>query len=36
MQSEHEMPASLLDRARADLADAQEERDRRRELWRTA
>jgi diguanylate cyclase (GGDEF)-like protein len=36
MQSEHETPASLLDRARADLADAQEERDRRRELWRTA
>jgi len=36
MQSEHEMPASLLDRAHADLAAAQEERDRRRELWRTA
>jgi diguanylate cyclase (GGDEF)-like protein len=36
MQSEHETPASLLDRARADVADAREERDRRRELWRTA
>ena len=36
MQSEHETPASLLDRARADLADAQEERDHRRQLWRTA
>jgi diguanylate cyclase (GGDEF)-like protein len=36
MQSEHETPASLLDRARADLAGAREERDHRRQLWRTA
>jgi diguanylate cyclase (GGDEF)-like protein len=36
MQSEQETPTSLLDRARADLADDREERDRRRELWRTA
>lgn len=36
MQSEHETPASLLDRARADLAGAREERDHRRQMWRTA
>jgi diguanylate cyclase (GGDEF)-like protein len=36
IQSEHETPAGLLDRARADLANAREERDRRRQLWRTA
>jgi diguanylate cyclase (GGDEF)-like protein len=36
MQSEHETPASLLDRARADLATAREERDHRRQMWRTA
>lgn len=36
MQSEHETPASFLDRARADLGGAREERDHRRELWRTA
>ena len=36
MQSEHETPASLLDRAHADIADAREERDRRRQLWQTA
>jgi len=36
IQSEHETPASLLDRARADLARAQEERDHRRHLWQTA
>jgi hypothetical protein len=36
MQSEHETPASFLDRARADLAGAREERDHRRQLWRTA
>jgi diguanylate cyclase (GGDEF)-like protein len=36
MQSEHETPASFLERARRDLSDAREERDHRRELWRTA
>jgi two-component system cell cycle response regulator len=36
MQSEHETAASLLDRAHADIADAREERDRRRQLWQTA
>jgi diguanylate cyclase (GGDEF)-like protein len=36
IQSEHETPASLLDRARADLAGAREERDHRRHMWRTA
>jgi len=36
VQSEHDTPASLLDRARADLVDAREERDHRRHLWRTA
>jgi diguanylate cyclase (GGDEF)-like protein len=36
MQSGHETPASLLERARADLAAAREERDHRREMWRTA
>jgi len=36
MQSEHETPASLLDRGRADLAGAREEREHRRQLWRTA
>ena len=36
MQSEHETTASLLDRARADLADAREWRDRRRQQWQTA
>ena len=36
MQSEHETPASLLDRARADLTTAREERDHRRQMWRTA
>jgi diguanylate cyclase (GGDEF)-like protein len=36
LQSEEETPASLLDRARSVLADAQEERDRRRQRWQTA
>jgi diguanylate cyclase (GGDEF)-like protein len=36
IQAEHDAPASLLDRARADLARAQEERDHRRHLWQTA
>lgn len=36
VQSEEETPASFLDRARADLADSREERERRRERWRTA
>ena len=36
MQSEHETPASLLDRAHADIAEAREERERRRQLWQTA
>jgi GGDEF domain-containing protein len=36
MQSEHEASASLLERARADLADAREWRDRRRQQWQAA
>ena len=36
MQSEHETTASLLDRARANLADAREGRDRRRQQWQAA
>ena len=36
LQSEHDTPASLLERARVDLVDARDERDRRRQQWRTA
>ena len=36
IQSEHDTPASLLEHARADLVDAREVRDRRRQQWRTA
>lgn len=36
VQSEEETPASFLDRARADLGDSREERERRRQRWRTA
>jgi diguanylate cyclase (GGDEF)-like protein len=36
MRSDHETAANLLDRARADIADAREERDHRRQLWQTA
>jgi diguanylate cyclase (GGDEF)-like protein len=34
--SDEDTPASLLDRARADLVSSREGRDRRRQLWRTA
>ena len=36
MQSDHDTATSLLDRARADIVDAREERDHRRQLWQTA
>lgn len=36
VESDEDTAASLLDRARADLSDAREERDHRRQRWRTA